>query len=258
MRRFAADPAGTTLVALGNFTAVAGQDREQAFRVDLTTSPKATLSPWYAPRFDEPCSDSIPNFSRGVDFSPDGSYFVIVTSGGAHGTDGLCDGAARFETPDISPTAEPTWINWTGGDSLYSVAVTGVAVYVGGHQRWLDNPEGRNSAGPGAVSRPGIGAIDPVAGTALSWNPTKTRGHGTEKLYVTAAGPLGRQRRQHLRRPGPSRHRVLPRPEVARPPARTPSVRSPAMAERRAGVGRGRDPVGGCSWSRSGSSRWPG
>ena len=188
VRRFAADPAGTTLVALGNFTAVAGQAREQAFRVDLTTSPRATLSPWYAPRFDEPCNDSIPNFSRGVDFSPDGSYFVIVTSGGTRGTDGLCDGAARFETPDISPTAEPTWINWTGGDSLYSVAVTGVAVYVGGHQRWLDNPEGRNSAGPGAVSRPGIGAIDPEAGTALSWNPTKTRGHGTEKLYVTAAG----------------------------------------------------------------------
>ena len=40
----------------------------------------------------------------------------------------------------------------------------------------------------GEVSRPGIGAIDPVTGLALAWNPTKSRNHGTEKLYVTTAG----------------------------------------------------------------------
>ena len=57
----------------------------------------------------------------------------------------------RFETANVSSTAQPTWINWTGGDTLYSVAVTGPAVYVGGHQRWLDNPLGHDSAGPGAV-----------------------------------------------------------------------------------------------------------
>jgi hypothetical protein len=188
VRRFAADPAGTTLVALGNFTSIDDQARAQAFRLDLTTSPKATLSPWHAPRYDQPCLASVPNFSRGVDFAPDGTYFVVVNTGGYGGTGGLCDSAARFETSDVSPTSEPTWINWTGGDSLYSVAVTGVAVYVGGHQRWLDNTFGVNAAGPGAVPRPGIGAIDPSTGKALDWNPTKTRGHGTEKLYATKAG----------------------------------------------------------------------
>jgi hypothetical protein len=187
VRRFAANPAGTTLVALGNFTAVAGQPRTQAYRVDLTSS-KATLSPWSVPRFATICHSKLSMFSRGVDFSPDGSYFVIVTTGGPGGTSGLCDAAARFETSNVSSRAEPTWINWTGGDSLYSVAVTGAAVYVGGHQRWLDNPYGSDSAGPGAVSRPGIGAIDPVSGRALSWNPTKDRNHGTEKLYATPAG----------------------------------------------------------------------
>lgn len=186
VRRFAANPAGTTLVALGNFTSVAGQPRTQAFRVDLTPTSKATLSPWRAPRFDVRCR--VLMSSRGVDFSPDGSYFVIVTSGGPNGTVGLCDAAARFETANVSATAAPTWINWTGGDSLYSVAATGAAVYVGGHQRWLDNPFGQNSAGPGAVSRPGIGAIDPTTGKALAWNPTKDRNHGTEKLYATSAG----------------------------------------------------------------------
>ena len=186
VRRFAADPAGTTLVALGNFTAVDGQPRAQAFRVDLTTSPTATLSTWHAPRFDLTCP--VANYSRGVDFSPDGTYFVVANTGGYGGTSSICDAAARFETSDVSATSEPTWINFTGGDSLYSVAITGVAVYVGGHMRWLDNPQGNNTAGPGAVSRPGIGAIDPTTGEALDWDPTKTRGHGTEKLYVTKAG----------------------------------------------------------------------
>ena len=49
-------------------------------------------------------------------------------------------------------------------------------------------PPGRDSAGPGAVSRPGIGAIDPATGKALPWNPGKTRGVGGKDLYATSAG----------------------------------------------------------------------
>jgi hypothetical protein len=128
---------------------------------------------------------------RDVDFSPDGSYFVFVSTGfvpqsGQIGI-ALCDATARFETTVMNP-ARPTWINYTGGDTLHSVAVTDVAVYVQGHQRWLDNPFGRDNAGPGAVSRPGIGAIDPVGGKALSWNPTKDRGVGGKDLLVTSLG----------------------------------------------------------------------
>jgi len=80
------------------------------------------------------------------------------------GTD-VCDAAARFETNIAHPT-KPTWINYTGGDTLHAVAATGKAVYVQGHNRWLDNPEGANTAGPGAVDRPGIGAINPKTGKA--------------------------------------------------------------------------------------------
>ena len=43
-------------------------------------------------------------------------------------------------------------------------------------------------AGPGAVERPGIGAIDPVTGMALPWNPTKSREHGTMVLFATPSG----------------------------------------------------------------------
>ncbi|WP_449063368.1 hypothetical protein [Planomonospora algeriensis] len=81
-------------------------------------------------------------------------------------------------------------MNHTGGDTLYSVAVTGAAVYVGGHQRWLDNPHGRDSAGPGAVARTGIGAIHPVTGKALRWNPTRTRGIGVKAFLAHRGGLL--------------------------------------------------------------------
>jgi hypothetical protein len=100
----------------------------------------------------------------------------------------ICDAAARFNAKPEDSTAAPTWINYTGGDTLHSTAATGAAVYVQGHQRWLDNPEGRDNAGPGAVSRPGIGAIDPVTGLALSWNPTKTRGVGGKDFLATSTG----------------------------------------------------------------------
>ena len=188
--RFGVNPAGTRLVGVGNFTAVGGQTRWRAFMLDLGAT--ATVSTWWYPPLQNMCqAASLPDYVKDVDFSPDGSWFATVSSGyvpqaGGIGRD-LCDATARFETNVANPV-RPTWINYTGGDTLHSVAATDVAVYVQGHQRWLDNPQGRNSAGPGAVSRPGIGAIGPTTGLALSWNPTKDRGVGGKDLYVTSQG----------------------------------------------------------------------
>jgi hypothetical protein len=189
--KFAVNPAGNRLVALGNFTSVAGDKRWQAFMLDLGPN-GVTLNPWYYQPLENLCAArSLPAYLRDVDFSPDGSYFVFVSTGFVPRTGGvgrdLCDATARFETA-VSQPDRPTWINYTGGDTLHAVAVTGAAVYVQGHQRWLDNPYGRDSAGPGAVSRPGIGAIHPTQGTALPWNPTKTRGVGGKDFLVTDAG----------------------------------------------------------------------
>jgi hypothetical protein len=188
--RFAVNPAGTRLVGVGNFTAVGGQTRWRAFMLDLGAT--ATVSGWQYPPLQNMCqAASLPDYVKDVDFSPDGSWFAVVATGfvpqaGGIGRD-LCDATARFETNVLNPF-RPTWINYTGGDTLHSVAATDVAVYVQGHQRWLDNPQGRNSPGPGAVSRPGIGAIHPTTGLALSWNPTKDRGVGGKDLYVTSQG----------------------------------------------------------------------
>ena len=189
--RFAVNPAGTKLVGVGNFTTVGGATHYRAFMLDLGST-AASVSAWrYTPLQQRCAASSLPDYMRDVDFSPDGSYFVFVSTGfvplsGQVGI-ALCDAASRFETANLSPT-RPTWINYTGGDTLHSVAVTDLAVYVQGHQRWLNNPQGRDNAGPGAVSRPGIGAIDPTTGLALSWNPTKDRGVGGKDLLVTARG----------------------------------------------------------------------
>jgi hypothetical protein len=188
--RFAVNPAGTRLVAVGNFTSVLGQTRYRAFM--LTLGATASLNAWYYPPLQNLCrAGSLPDYMRDVDFSPDGSWFAFVSTGyipvsGGVGRD-LCDATARFETNVTNPV-RPTWINYTGGDTLHSVAATDVAVYVQGHQRWLNNPNGADTAGPGAVSRPGIGAINPATGLALPWNPTKERGVGGKDLYVTPQG----------------------------------------------------------------------
>ncbi|MEU8173427.1 hypothetical protein AB0C14_11170 [Microbispora hainanensis] len=176
------------LVVDGKFSTLDGLRRPQLGVIDLTTG---RVADWSTEAYAPACKPNFPSYVRGLDLSPDGRYFVVVTTGGpARGTTKLCDSAARFETYSKGKAIRPTWVNLTGGDSLYSVAVTGSAVYVGGHQRWLDNPKGADTAGPGAVSRPGIGAIHPVTGKALRWNPTRERGIGVKAFLTVKTGLL--------------------------------------------------------------------
>lgn len=189
--RFAVNPQGTRLVAIGNFTSVGGQSRSRAFMLDLGAT-SSSLNAWYYQPLQNACrATSLPAYLRDVDFSPDGSYFVTVATGfvpfsGGVGRD-LCDSAARFETNITNPN-RPTWINYSGGDTFHSVAATGAAVYVQGHFRALDNPNGTDGPLPGSSPRQGIGAIDPVGGRALPWNPGKTRGVGGKDFLATSAG----------------------------------------------------------------------
>ncbi|HEX5740198.1 MAG TPA: hypothetical protein VFY17_01435 [Pilimelia sp.] len=178
-------PDGKRAVVVGGFGMAAGRSRPQLAVLDLGTT--VTLSAWHTARYAPYCATSIPAYLRDVDISADGRYFVVVTSGGP-GRGTLCDTAARFDFGRAAADKQPTWVNYTGGDTLLSVAVTGAAVYVGGHQRWLDNPAGNNTQGPGAVRREGIGAVHPQTGRALPWNPGKERGVGTSELYATKSG----------------------------------------------------------------------
>jgi hypothetical protein len=185
-------PDGTRMIVVGNFTSADGLPRDQIAVVDLGASATVDLS-WatlaYAPACYASMNDS---YMRGVSFSPDGSFFVVATTGGyaIDGTSsGLCDGAARFETAAVGQDVQPTWYDLTGGDSLESVTVTDAAVYVGGHMRWMDNPFATWDAEPGAVPRPGLAALDPVTGVPLAWNPGRNpRGAGAYALLATPQG----------------------------------------------------------------------
>ena len=188
----AVTPDGRTLVAAGNFRRAGGQSRVEIAMVDLAARP-ARLSDWQTDRFDLQCSE--PGFDsqpRDLDMAPDGTYFVIVTTGG-YDRNGLCDAASRWETSARGSGLQPTWWDRSGGDSFTAVDVTGAAVYVGGHNRWLNNnrPDGTSTdavAGPGAVPREGIAALDPANGLPLAWNPGRDRGEGTWALVSTPDG----------------------------------------------------------------------
>jgi Domain of unknown function (DUF5122) beta-propeller len=187
----ALNPAGDRLMIDGTFTRVNGAVRSQLAQIDTST---ARPTSWSTTAYGDVCDPAFDTYMKGVDYSPDGSYFVAVTTGGPHGTRTMCDTAARWPASAGRHTA-PTWVNYTGGHTLISVAVTGAAVYVGGHQVYVDNPHGNrdvgDGAGPGAVRRPGLAALSPANGRALSWNPTRDPlGYGPEEILASPDGTL--------------------------------------------------------------------
>ena len=115
---------------------------------------------------------------------------VVLRGGESRSPTGsFCDSAQRWETNATGTGLAPTWIDYTGGDSLTAVTVTGGAVYVGGHQRWMNNPYGSDAAAGGAVQRFGIAALDPVNGLPYAWNPGRDpRGTGAWALLPTSQG----------------------------------------------------------------------
>ena len=109
-------PNGATMVVIGNFKTANGLLRDQAAMLDLTGS-SAQVAPWATSRYSTYCYNwAFDSYVRGVSFSPDGSYFVINATGGGNGT--LCDTTARFATNLTDTNAQPTWVDWTGGDTV--------------------------------------------------------------------------------------------------------------------------------------------
>lgn len=177
----------TRMVLIGNFSAIDGVARSEVAVLDLDPG-GAGVADWNTQRFAGRCGRSFFFDTRDVELSPDNSYFVIVATGTTGPPSQLCDAASRWEMSATGDAVQPTWVDYTGGDSLYATVITDTAVYVGGHQRWLNNPFGNNTAEPGAVGRSGIAALDPVNGLPLSWNPGRTRGFGVQDLLATPDG----------------------------------------------------------------------
>lgn len=188
-REAAVTPQGDRLVVVGNYRTVGGLARDQIVMIDLTGPTASIATDWYTTQYTPICSpNAFDSYMRDVEMSPDGSFFVVATTGGPHsGT--LCDTAARFETRAVGTTLAPTWVTASGGDTLWGVEVTQAAVFVGGHNRWMNNPSGADRAAQGAVPRPGLSALDPQTGIPLRWNPGRNpRGEAAYEIYETDAG----------------------------------------------------------------------
>lgn len=166
----AISPDGQQMTAIGNFRRVDGTVHDQIVQLAVGGDSSSVIQNWNTPYFTAACySWAFDSWVRDVKYSPDGSYFVVGSTGGSNND--LCDAIGRFETTGRGSSVQPTWIASTGGDSIYAMAVTDSAIYAGGHFRWFNNPLAVDTAGPGAVPRPGLVALDPTTGVPLPWNP---------------------------------------------------------------------------------------
>jgi hypothetical protein len=206
---------GTLLLVEGDFTSVGGFGRRQIFMLNVSGS-SATVTGWTSPEFDgtDPngtlnpndkyfnCGDSHPFYIHAAAWSPDESEIYIADTGvkpilwdgKTFPIPGLCDGAAAF--PATQSRVFSDWIALDGCDSLYSAAADGSAVYVAGHNRWFNNANACNKAGPGAIPAPGLAGLTPgPTGGKLILNSggtaglySRSRGHGADDMLLTSAG----------------------------------------------------------------------
>ncbi|MGB9377714.1 MAG: hypothetical protein WCB04_09405 [Mycobacteriales bacterium] len=195
-------PIGNAVLVMGDFTSVGGLARRQIFRLNLGAT-SATVSNWYSvgnPNspivkngFNEDCATVEPYWLQAAAWSPDASKIYIATTGyrpwrqkdTTKPRTELCDAAAAF--PATEANVDPLWVNYPGCDSLFSAAADASTVYIGGHERWANNPNGCDKAGSGAIAAPGMAGLDSTTGL-LSFNPTRARGLGADDMTLTPAG----------------------------------------------------------------------
>ena len=140
---------GNRVLVMGVFIQVGGLSRKQIFMLNVPAGPgAATVDPWYSPEFNSDCSGSHPFWLQDAAWSPDGATVYTATTGykpwqksASLPRSELCDSAAAFSSGPSSLQVHK-WINYTGCNSLFSVAADADTVYVGGHQIWMNNPLG--------------------------------------------------------------------------------------------------------------------
>lgn len=178
---------GSRLIVIGNFRKANGLDRDQVVQIDIAGA-TSSINAWQTNDFKALCYNWANDSTvRSIALAPDDSYFVVGAGGGSNVA--LCDTASKWKTQNPIADAHPEWVSSAGGDTIWGVAATEHAVYIGGHQRWMNNPLGNDWAAPGAVPRSGISAVDPLSGVPLKWNPGRVpRGTAVFGMLVARDG----------------------------------------------------------------------
>jgi len=186
---------GNLLLVEGNFTSVGGQPRQQIFMLNLSGS-TATLTGWTSPDFSQHCVAKESFYVHSAAWSPNDSTIYTASNGfhplnyvkGTFPLTGLCDAAASF--PASQKSVSHNWIEYSGCDSYYSVAADSSNVYVAGHPRWANNPNGCNQAGRGAVPDKGLQGLDASNGQARTSNGkavyTMARANANDMMFTSA------------------------------------------------------------------------
>ncbi len=196
---------GNQLLVLTSARFIGGQARTAVAMFDVS-GPDAILRDWSTNHYE----DALPAIGgqlriSDAALSPDGSYFVVVSSGGDRPPTN--DSAVKFSTAGgAGVTAD--WVS-RHFDSIYSVDVSDTAVYTGGHFQYQEAPGSTDpfpgdpdfnygfgqGLGPAAlgnevVRREQVGALDPATGKSMNWSPGANGYHGVTAVRVIDRGLL--------------------------------------------------------------------
>ncbi|HVG65192.1 MAG TPA: PKD domain-containing protein [Actinomycetota bacterium] len=192
----------TKLLVVHTGRKIANQDR---YGVGLISTQTNQLLPWRTRLWDDNLQ-----FVGGIqrvyagDIAPNDQYFV-VGSGSGGDRPPINDTAVAFPVAG-NDNVQPLWVS-RHFDSVYSVAITERAVYVGGHFGFQESPTapdpwpglddvgygtGQGLAGYGlgdaVVRRDHIGALNPADGKALEWSPGSNSFEGNKAMEATTRG----------------------------------------------------------------------
>ena len=195
-------PNGRAVLMSGVFNSVGGQRHEQLFRLNLTAG-SSTVSAWTPRELFTPCFTRQPYYAQDAAWSPDMTRIYTATTGlrtyeeqlfrasvpstqWPQERSGPCDAVISYPATETAFDGHQ-WINYTGCDSLYSVAADANTVFAGGHQRWVSNGAGCDRAGAGSFPSPGLSHMSSTNG-ARQAGATRGRGLGAVDLLRTSAG----------------------------------------------------------------------